>query len=102
MRARAMAPAQWMSLTVMRARRPLRETTDPFFTNVSTVTVCHGIRALFLQSRPPFGTGISDEIEIRENGMAAVARYSYPRGMTPDPRAETSLTSLCPRKARMD
>jgi hypothetical protein len=79
--------------------RPLRKTGDPFFTSVSTLTLCHGIRALFLQSRPPFGTSISDEIAMRENGMVAVARYSYSRGMAPDPRAEISLTSLCPRKA---
>jgi hypothetical protein len=87
-----------MSLTVMRARRPLRKTLDPFFTNTLTVTVCHGIQALFLQSRPPFGSVVNDAIEIRQGSMAAVARYFYPRSTPPDPRAEASLRSLCPRK----
>jgi hypothetical protein len=97
-----LTPPQLMSLTVMRARRPLRETADPFFTSASTVTVCHGIRALLLQSRQPFGMSISDEIEIREDGMAATATYFYPRGVAPDPRAETLLRTLCPRKAGKD
>lgn len=37
---------------------------------------------------------VSDEMAFRHDGMAAIARYFYPRNMSPDPKTKASLRSV--------
>jgi hypothetical protein len=90
-------PPQMLTVTVMGASGPARDTV-PFFGKASTITVCRGLQGLFRHKHSLFETVSSDELEIRQDGIAAVARYSYTGGVSPDPQAEASLRSLCPRK----
>ena len=80
---------QLVTLTIVHSEQPLRETLDPFFTRASEITVCT-VSPLFLQSRPTICDGVSDEMAFRHDGMAAIARYFYPRNTSPT-KTEASL-----------
>ena len=96
---RSSIPPQLVSLHVMPARRPrnLRSLLDPYFTTYSRTALCHGVPALFGESRPWFGQTIADEIAMQQSGSIAVASYYYPRFFSPDADAERSIRSLCPK-----
>ena len=96
---RSSTPPQLISLHIMPARRPvdLRIMFDPYGTTSTRLTLCHGLPALFGESRPWFGSVVSDEIATQKSGSIAVASYHYPRFYNPDAGAESSIRSICPR-----
>jgi len=96
---RSSSPPQLVSLQVMPERRPrnLREILDPYGTTYLRTTLCHGVPALFGESRPWFGRVNEDEIATQQSGSIVVASYYYPRFYSPDADAERSIRSLCPK-----
>jgi hypothetical protein len=93
-------PPQIISLHIMPQRhlsslQPMAF--GPFFNTVSRITLCHGLPALLGLGRPPFGSVVSDGVATQQHGSVAIASYSYPRFWSPDPNAEASIRSLCPR-----
>jgi hypothetical protein len=63
---------------------------------VRAITLCKGRRGELLHRSFPFGIE-TESVRMQENGMRAVVLYTYPKTSGPDPRAEASMRSLCPR-----
>jgi hypothetical protein len=97
---RTSTPPQILSLNVMPARRPLdlQLIAGSFFTSSSHITLCRGLPALLNRERLPFGMSIKDSVATQQAGSIAIATYYYPRFFPPDPSAEASIRSLCPRR----
>jgi hypothetical protein len=97
---KASFPPQLISLHVM-PRRHLRNLEPmmfgPFFVAVRRITLCHGLPALLGHEQVPFAMSVDDSVATQQPGSAAIASYSYPRFLSPDPNAEASIRSLCPR-----
>jgi hypothetical protein len=74
-------------------------TFGPFFTAGSRITLCHGLPALLGHENAPFSMSIDEAVATQQRGSVAVASYTYPRFSPPDPAAEASIRSLCPRRS---
>jgi hypothetical protein len=98
-------PPQIISLSVM-SQRHLQSLRNfqmimfgPFFVAVTRITLCHGLPGLLAHQRAPFGMSIDDSVAMQQPGSAATASYTYPRFSSPEPDAEASIRSLCPRRS---
>jgi hypothetical protein len=89
-----------VSLQVLPAHRPLRQILDPFFTSYSDITICHGLPARFGKRRAWVSSNVEDEVAAQHAGSIAIASYTYARGFPPDPSAEASIRSICPKGLR--
>ncbi len=93
------APSFRSTILLMRsARRDNERVIAKPFETMSPITVCDGHPALYVHEALPGSKDVRDEIRSQWGTIALTAIYAYPAGSHPDPAAEASIRSSCPRR----